>query len=154
MQRAKDLTDYGNRINLVRMELKQLLKHPDESTLVVALIQGLREELRLLLSFYLRVLSTPSPSMMLLSMCAILCPSPRPDGTTCLCAFPAEVTRSPSSENVVHEAIVAQLSTLTTQMKALPHSVAAMVASSSRPSSAGAHRHPISCPYCDKRGHT
>jgi hypothetical protein len=42
-------------------------------------------------------------------------------------AFHVEVTQSPySSENVVHNAIVAQLSTLTTQMQTLADSVAAM----------------------------
>jgi hypothetical protein len=45
MQRAEDLTDYENRLNLVRMELEQLMKPPDESTLV-AFIQGLREEFK------------------------------------------------------------------------------------------------------------
>jgi hypothetical protein len=55
---------------------------------------------------------------------------------------------------VVHAAIAVELSTVTAQMKSLTDSVAAIVASPSRPSSEGAHRHPIRCSYCDKRGHT
>jgi hypothetical protein len=46
MQRAKDLASYDNRHNLVRMELEQLLKPPDESTLVVAFIQEQGEKLK------------------------------------------------------------------------------------------------------------
>jgi hypothetical protein len=46
MQRVEDFTDYENRLNLVRMALEQLLKPPDESILVVAVIQGLREEFK------------------------------------------------------------------------------------------------------------
>jgi invasion protein IalB len=64
------------------------------------------------------------------------------------------VTQSSSSENVFHNTIVAQLSTLTTQLKYLTDSVVAMVASSSCPSSAGKHQHQAICPYCDKRGQT
>jgi hypothetical protein len=43
MQQAEDRTGYENLFNLIRIELEQLLKHPDESTLVVTFIQGLRE---------------------------------------------------------------------------------------------------------------
>jgi hypothetical protein len=44
MRRAEDLTDLENRRNLVRMELEQLQKPLDESTLIVAFIHGLRLE--------------------------------------------------------------------------------------------------------------
>jgi hypothetical protein len=46
MQRAEDPTEYENRLNLFRMELEQLLKPRDESTLVVAFIQWLSEEFK------------------------------------------------------------------------------------------------------------
>jgi hypothetical protein len=154
MQRAEDLTDYDNRLNLARMELEQLMKPPDESTLVVAFIQGLRVEFKTAA----QLLSTGTVDAFTLddvvqhvrdSMLIASAPVEQH-----VYAFLAEVTRSPSSENVVHDAIVAQLSTLTAQMKSLTDSVAAMVASSSRPSSEGARRHLIRCSYCDKRGHT
>jgi hypothetical protein len=63
-----------------------------------------------------------------------------------LSTFPAEVAQSISSENDVNDAIVAQLSALTAHMKSLADSMAAMVVSPSRPSSAGEHRHQIICP--------
>jgi hypothetical protein len=68
MQRVKDLMNFENRLNLVRMELKQLHKPPNKSTLIVAFIQGLREELILLPNSFLRVLSTLSPLMILFNM--------------------------------------------------------------------------------------
>eukprot|EP00873_Tetraselmis_striata_P002098 jgi/Tetstr1/422362/TSEL_013202.t1 len=43
---TEDLTDYENRLNLVRMELECMDKAPDESTLIVAFIKGLRDEFR------------------------------------------------------------------------------------------------------------
>eukprot|EP00873_Tetraselmis_striata_P004135 jgi/Tetstr1/424399/TSEL_014958.t1 len=46
MKTTEDLTDYENRLNLVRMELEWMDKAPDESTLIVAFIEGLRDEFR------------------------------------------------------------------------------------------------------------
>jgi tetraacyldisaccharide-1-P 4'-kinase len=129
------------------MELEQLLKPTDESTLIAAFLQGLREELR--------------TAAQLLSMSAvdafILDDGVQHERNSMLVAsasreqhvsaFPADVTQSPSSENVVHNTIVAQLSTLAAQMKSLANSVAAMVASSSRPTSACEHSHLTSSSY-------
>jgi hypothetical protein len=153
MQRAEDLTDYKNRLNLVRMELEQLLKPPDESTRVVAFIQGLCEEFKSvgqLLST--GAVETLTLNVLLHHVCdSMLIPSAQTKRP--FSAFLAEVSQSPSSENAVHDAIAAQLSTLTAQMKSLADSVATIVASSSYPSSACEHRHPVICSYWDKRGH-
>jgi uncharacterized membrane protein len=46
MQRVEDLTSFENRRNLVRVELEQLHKPLDESTLIIAFIQGRREEFK------------------------------------------------------------------------------------------------------------
>jgi hypothetical protein len=46
MQRVEDLADCENRMGIVRMEIEQLLEPSDESTMVVAFIQGLREEFK------------------------------------------------------------------------------------------------------------
>jgi hypothetical protein len=69
-------------------------------------------------------------------------------------AFPVEVTQSRSSQNAIHDAIVAKLSTLAVQMKTLANPVAAIIASSSRPTSTCEHYHPTIYSYCDTRGHT
>jgi hypothetical protein len=68
-------------------------------------------------------------------------------------AFPADAMSPPAHALVNREASVTQLSTLTAQMKSLAESVAAVVASSSRPSCRHDGREPIICTYCDKRGH-
>jgi hypothetical protein len=47
MQLAEDLIDYENRLRFIRMELEHVLKPPDESSRVVAFIQGLREEFKI-----------------------------------------------------------------------------------------------------------
>jgi hypothetical protein len=44
MQRAEN---YENRLNFVRMELEQLLKPLDEYIVVIAFIQGLRQEFKI-----------------------------------------------------------------------------------------------------------
>jgi sarcosine oxidase delta subunit len=67
---------------------------------------------------------------------------------------PTRHTAAPSYDNVVHDTITSQLSTLTTHMKLLADLVAVMVASSSRPSNACDQRHTVICPYCNKRRHT
>eukprot|EP00873_Tetraselmis_striata_P035537 jgi/Tetstr1/455801/TSEL_042595.t1 len=46
MKTTEDLTDYDNRLNPVRRELECMDKAPDESTLVIAFIKGLRDEFR------------------------------------------------------------------------------------------------------------
>jgi transcriptional regulator of aromatic amino acid metabolism len=75
MHRSGDLNDFYNRLNLVSIELEQLRKPYDESTLVAAFIQGLGEDLKLLPNFSRRVLSTPSHSMMMFNMSVTLCSS-------------------------------------------------------------------------------
>jgi hypothetical protein len=55
------------------------------------------------------------------------------------------------SKAITQEAIVAQLSTLTSQMKSLAESVAAVAASSSRLNRGHDGREPIICPYFDRR---
>jgi hypothetical protein len=74
MQSAEDLTDFENRLNLVQMELEQLRKPPNESSQVLASIQGLREEFKNDAQLLYRlVLLTSSRSMMLFNMCVIRC---------------------------------------------------------------------------------
>jgi hypothetical protein len=69
-------------------------------------------------------------------------------------AFPAEAHATPPlDESVTQDAIVAELYTLTAQVKFLAESVTTVVASSSRPNRGNDGRVPIVCAYCDNRGH-
>jgi hypothetical protein len=103
---------------------------------------------RLLHSFFKRVLSKPSHVVQHVRDSMLIASAPTERSLSAL-----HLTQSASSKNVVHDTLVAQLAILTTQMKFIVYSVAAMVASSSHPSSAGDHRHPTICPYCDMRCH-
>jgi hypothetical protein len=115
MHRAKDLTDFENRLNLVRMELEQLHKPLDESTLVVAFIHGLREEFKTAAQF----LSTGAVDAFTLDDAvqhvrdSMLIVSTLADVP--IFAFPAEahVTPAPASVTAAtQDAMATQLSTL------------------------------------------
>jgi hypothetical protein len=69
-------------------------------------------------------------------------------------AFPGETHATPTRESVTQDAIATQLSTLTTQVKSLAKSMAAVVAYSARSNRGNTGRELIMCTYCDKRGHT
>jgi hypothetical protein len=153
MQRAEDLADFENRLNLVRMELEQLHKPPDESTLVVAFIQGLREEFKTAA----QLLSTGVVDAFTLDDAvqhvrdSMLIVSTQADVP--IFAFHAEAHATPTLASVTQDAMATQLSTLAAQVQSLAESVAAVLASSSRSGRGNDNREPIVCTYCDRRGH-
>jgi hypothetical protein len=150
MQRAEDLTNFENRLNLVRMELEQLHKPPDESTLVVAFIQGLREEFKTAA----QLLSTCVVDAFTLddvvqhvrdSMLIVSTPA-----DVAISAFLAEAHITPAPASVTaatQDAMATQLSTLAEQVKSLAESVAAVLASPSRSGRGHDNRDPIVCTY-------